>query len=148
MAARERLSKMRRNIGRMPAGADDRGLQRLTKGEPTMKNISPAFKKVAVALAVAGAVSAAPAQAAGTLNVYNWGEYISPEILDQFSKEFDVEVNLDTYSSNEEMLAKIQAGATGYDLVFPSVHMNDIMLQLGLLEKTNVNQMPGFENID
>jgi spermidine/putrescine transport system substrate-binding protein len=42
-------------------------------------------------------------------------------------EEFDVKVNLDTYGSNEEMLAKIQAGATGYDIVFPSVHMHDIM---------------------
>jgi spermidine/putrescine transport system substrate-binding protein len=46
------------------------------------------------------------------------------------------------------MLAKIQAGATGYDLVWPSVHMNDIMLQLGLLEETHINQSKGFENID
>lgn len=89
-----------------------------------------------------------PAQAAGELRLYNWGEYINPEVLDKFSKEFDVKVSLDTYASNEEMLAKIQAGATGYDLVWPSVHMNDIMLQLGLLEKTNVHQMAGFANID
>ena len=47
------------------------------------------------------------------------------------------------------MLAKIQAGATGYDLIWPSVHMNDIMLQLGLLEKTDINQAGrGFKNID
>jgi spermidine/putrescine transport system substrate-binding protein len=113
-----------------------------------MKQVARLFTNIAAGAVFAVGVGGAPAQAAGTLNVYNWGEYINPEILDQFSKEFDVEVNLDTYASNEEMLAKIQAGATGYDLVFPSVHMNDIMLQLGLLEKTNVNQMPGFENID
>jgi spermidine/putrescine transport system substrate-binding protein len=46
------------------------------------------------------------------------------------------------------MLAKIQAGATGYDIVFPSVHMNDIMLKLGLLEKTGINAHPDFKNID
>jgi spermidine/putrescine transport system substrate-binding protein len=46
------------------------------------------------------------------------------------------------------MLAKIQAGATGYDIVFPSVHMNDIMLKLGLLEKTDINLSPDFKNID
>src|SRR5687768_8497991 len=116
--------------------------------EQMMKQVARIFANLTAGLVLAVGIGGAPAQAAGTLNVYNWGEYISPEILDQFSKEMDVEVNLDTYSSNEEMLAKIQAGATGYDLVFPSVHMNDIMLQLGLLEKTNVNQMPGFENID
>ena len=46
------------------------------------------------------------------------------------------------------MLAKIQAGATGYDIVFPSVHMQDVMVKLGLLEKTNINQSPDFKNID
>jgi spermidine/putrescine transport system substrate-binding protein len=102
----------------------------------------------ALGAGAATCLTIASAQAAGELHVYNWGEYINPEVLDKFSKEFDVKVSLDTYASNEEMLAKIQAGATGYDLVFPSVHMNDIMLQLGLLEKTNVNQMKGFENID
>lgn len=109
------------------------------------------FTSSALAAAAAAATAlllAGPAGASGSLHVYNWGEYISPEVLDRFAKEFDVKVTLDTYASNEEMLAKIQAGATGYDIVFPSVHMNDIMLQLDLLEKTNVNQMPGFENID
>src|SRR5215217_6050227 len=46
-----------------------------------------------------------PAHASGNLHVYNWGEYISPEVLDRFSKEFDIKVTLDTYASNEEMLA-------------------------------------------
>jgi spermidine/putrescine transport system substrate-binding protein len=92
---------------------------------------------------------AAPgAHAQGKLALYNWGDYINPEILDRFTKETGIKVTLDTYASNEEMLAKIQAGATGYDIVFPSVHMNDIMLKLGLLEKMGVNAMKGFENID
>ena len=88
------------------------------------------------------------AVAEGKLSLYNWGDYINPEILEKFGKEYDVKVTLDTYASNEEMLAKIQAGATGYDIVFPSVHMHDIMSKLGLLAKTDVNKMPGFANID
>lgn len=88
------------------------------------------------------------AVAEGKLSLYNWGDYINPEILEKFGKEHDVKVTLDTYASNEEMLAKIQAGATGYDIVFPSVHMHDIMSKLGLLAKTDVNRMPGFANID
>lgn len=88
------------------------------------------------------------AVAEGKLSLYNWGDYINPEILEKFGKEYDVKVTLDTYASNEEMLAKIQAGATGYDIVFPSVHMHDIMSKLGLLAKTDVNRMPGFANID
>ena len=53
------------------------------------------------------------ALAAGELNVYNWGDYINPKVLERFEQEYDVKVTLDTYGSNEEMLAKIQAGATG-----------------------------------
>lgn len=98
--------------------------------------------------AVALTVSSVTAWAEGKLNVYNWGDYINPEVLDRFAEEFDVDVSLDTYSSNEEMLAKIQAGATGYDIIFPSVHMQDIMANLGLLKKTDINQHPDFKNID
>jgi len=108
------------------------------------------FKRLAastIAVAVV-AFTAVSSHAAGELHLYNWGEYINPEVIDKFAKEHDVKVSLDTYSTNEEMLAKIQAGATGYDLIWPSVHMADIMLQLGLVEKTDINQSPGFVNID
>ena len=91
---------------------------------------------------------AASASAEGELNLYNWGEYINPEVIEKFSAEFGVDVTLDTYSTNEEMLARLQAGATGYDLVWPSVHMHDILQKLDLLQPAGVNQMPGFENID
>jgi len=91
---------------------------------------------------------AAAAHAEGKLALYNWGDYINPQILEKFGKEYDVKVSLDTYASNEELLAKIQAGAAGYDIVFPSVHMHDIMSKLGLLEKTDANKLPGFANID
>lgn len=109
------------------------------------------LKSRLIGLAASGAMLAlvaGPGHAAGELHLYNWGEYINPEVIDAFAKENDVKVSLDTYSTNEEMLAKIQAGATGYDLIWPSVHMNDIMLQLDLLEKTEINKSPGFANID
>lgn len=88
------------------------------------------------------------ASAEGQLNIYNWGDYINPEVLKRFTADTGIEVNLDTYGTNEEMLAKIQAGATGYDIVFPSVHMRDIMQKLGLLHDAKVNTLKGFENID
>jgi spermidine/putrescine transport system substrate-binding protein len=72
------------------------------------------------------------------LRLYNWGDYINPEILAKFTEETGIEVGLDTYSSNEEMLAKIQAGATGYD----------IMLNLSLLAKSEINQAADWGNID
>ncbi len=88
------------------------------------------------------------AAAEGELNLYNWGDYINPAVLEKFTEATGVKVTLDTYGSNEEMLAKIQAGATGYDIVFPSVHMHDIMFQLGLLAETNIGEHPDFKNID
>lgn len=89
-----------------------------------------------------------PAHAEGQLNIYNWGDYINPDVLTRFTEETGIKVSLDTYGSNEEMLAKIQAGATGYDIVFPSVHMRDIMQKIGLLHDAKVNTLKGFENID
>lgn len=106
----------------------------------------PARAFAAAGIAVALSCHAAAAQ--GELNMYNWGDYINPEVLTRFSDETGIEVTLDTYGTNEEMLAKIQAGATGYDIVFPSVHMRDIMQKLGLLYDAKVNTLPGFENID
>ena len=101
-----------------------------------------------VALASAFLGISPSAQAAGKLNIYNWGDYINPEVLIRFTEDTGIEVTLDTYGSNEEMLAKIQAGATGYDIVFPSVHVRDIMQKLGLLYDAKVNTLKGFENID
>lgn len=85
---------------------------------------------------------------ADELNIYNWGEYINPAVLKKFEEETRIKVSLSTYSSNEEMLAKIQGGATGYDIVFPSVHMHDIMSKLDLIERTDINTYEGFKNID
>ena len=114
-------------------------------------NSSGSFKTIARRLGagvVAAFLVAAPAHAEGELNIYNWGEYINPEVLKKFETDTGIKVKLDTYASNEEMLAKVQAGATGYDIVFPSVHMHDIMAKLDLLEKTDINLYEGFKNID
>jgi len=102
----------------------------------------------AAALAAAVGMLAAPANAEGQLNIYNWGEYINPEVLKKFETDTGIKVNLDTYASNDEMLAKVRTGDTGYDIVFPSVYMQDIMANLDLLEKTDINQYEGFKNID
>lgn len=83
--------------------------------------------KSRTALATLAALCPVLATAEGQLNVCNWGDNINPAVLDAFAKEFKHQVTLDTYGSNKEMLAKIQAGATGYGIVFPSVHMHDIL---------------------
>lgn len=104
---------------------------------------------VAAGLAAALLAFSAPsAEAAGKLALYNWSIYINPEILTDFTKESGIAVTLDNYGTNEEMLAKIQAGATGYDIVWPSVHMQDIMTNLELLQPVGLQSLKGHENID
>jgi spermidine/putrescine-binding protein len=82
------------------------------------------------------------------LHVYNWSEYIDPEIYADFEQEFGVKVIEDTFASNEDLLAKLQAGATGYDVIVPSDYMVSIMNELELLAEINYDNIPNFENID
>ena len=88
-----------------------------------MKNIT---KKLMLTLGTI-AISAS-AQADGKLNLYNWTDYTPTELIDKFEKETGIDVTLDTYDSNETLLAKLQSGATGYDLVVPSQHFVDIII--------------------
>ncbi|HEY0212396.1 MAG TPA: extracellular solute-binding protein [Paenirhodobacter sp.] len=91
---------------------------------------------------------ALPAFAEGTLNLYTWSDSISPELIEKFSKEFDVKVNIDGYNSNEDALTKLQAGASGYDLVTPSQHFVKIMVDQGLLEDIDAHDMAAFKQVD
>jgi spermidine/putrescine-binding protein len=82
------------------------------------------------------------------LHVYNWSEYIDPEIYTDFEDEFGIKVIEDTFSSNEDLLAKLQAGASGYDIIVPSDYMVTIMRELELLAPLTYDNIPNFGNID
>jgi spermidine/putrescine-binding protein len=81
------------------------------------------------------------------LNLYAWSEYIPPQLLQDFSKEYGVKVNYDTYSSNEELMAKLQAGASGYDVIVPSDYTVAIMIKQGLLEPLDLGQISNLPNV-
>ena len=81
------------------------------------------------------------------LNLYAWSEYIPQALLENFQAETGIQVHYDTYSSNEELMAKLQAGASGYDVIIPSDYMVDIMVKQGLLEELDLAQIPNFANI-
>ena len=89
----------------------------------------------ALALGLGTLGGAVPAQAAGKLNIYNWFDYLPQELIDKFAKEHDVEVTMDTYDSNESLLARLKAGVTGYDVAVPGDYMVSILISEGLLEK-------------
>lgn len=81
------------------------------------------------------------------LHVYNWSEYIDPEIYAEFEAEFGVRVIEDTFASNEDLLAKLQAGATGYDIIVPSDYMVEIMVGLDLLAVLDQANLPNRGNL-
>ena len=84
-----------------------------------------------LATSVAGALTLSSAFAAGTLNVYNWAEYIGEDTIANFEKEFDVKVTYDNYDSVETADAKLLAGGSGYDVIVPSDYMVSIMAAAG-----------------
>ncbi len=78
------------------------------------------------------------------LNVYNWTYYIPDDVVADFEKEFGIEVVYDMYASNEEMYAKIQAGATDYDIVVPTQDMLSIMIKQDMLAPIDQSLVPNF----
>jgi spermidine/putrescine transport system substrate-binding protein len=82
------------------------------------------------------------------LNVYNWSAYIAPETIPAFEAEFGVHVRYATYESNEEMLAKVFSGNSGWDVVFPTHNRLTPMQENGLLAQLNHDWLPGLANLD
>jgi spermidine/putrescine transport system substrate-binding protein len=83
-----------------------------------------------------------------TLYYYTWSDYVDPEIMRAFETGRGVRVVVDTFSSNEELLAKIQTGITGYDVVVPSDFMAGIMGRLGLLAELDLAQIPNVQELE
>ena len=83
-----------------------------------------------------------------TLHVYNWSEYIPQEVYDKFEKETGIKVVETTFSSNEEMLAKLTAGGSDqYDLVIASNYVIPAMQEQGLIKQINKENIPNFSNL-
>jgi spermidine/putrescine transport system permease protein len=104
-----------------------------------------------VGLLVLGAPFAlvgAPPPAARALNLYIWSNYIAPETLARFEARHGVRVNVDLYDSNEALLAKLQAGNAGYDVVCPSDYSVQVLLAQGLLRPLDHSALPHFANVD
>ncbi len=85
---------------------------------------------------------------ADQLSVYNWTDYIDEDVLARYEEEYGVDIIFDTYASNEDLLAKLSAGATGYDVIFPSDYMVGQMIELGLLAEIDTDRLSNFANLD
>ncbi len=82
------------------------------------------------------------------LRFFNWTDYIDPSILEDFEKEYGVRVIVDLFDANEDMLAKVRAGGSGYDIVTPSDYAVEIMWRDGLIAKLDKSLLPNLKYID
>lgn len=78
----------------------------------------------------------------GEVIVYNWGEYIDPDVLDIFEEETGIKVVYDEFETNETMYPKVEAGAAQYDIVCPSDYMINKMIENDLLAELDFDQIP------
>lgn len=128
-----RLSKKKRSFGRIP--------------QIIVGRVLPVL--MVVVIAGGGIYYGRANLTSGTEQViiYNWGEYIDPEVLDMFEEETGIQVTYEEFETNEIMYPKIQSGAIAYDLVCPSDYMIQKMIQNDLLQPLNFDNIPNAKNI-
>ncbi len=113
------------------------------------------MKKLAIILLVALLVGVLPAAVAETdkpfagtrLTVYNWFDYIDPEVLTMFEEQTGISVEYVNFTQNEDMYAKLEAGAGAYDVVFPSEYMVERLIKEDRLEELNLDNIPNLANV-
>ncbi len=120
-----------------------------------MKKLFATAAAVALLAACDGKPGARPAETAAApaepcqLNLFIWSEYIDPEIVAGFEKQFACKVTIDLYEDNESMMAKLQGGGSAlYDVVVPGQYMVPVMAKLGLLAELRHENLPNLVNLD
>ena len=107
--------------------------------------------------AASGAASVAPSASAGAsaggeieseLLIYNWSDYIAPENIEAFEAEHDLTITYDIFANNEELLAKLQAGGSGYDIACPTAEFLPAMIEGGFIEKLDMSRIPNMKHMD
>ncbi|WP_170272226.1 ABC transporter substrate-binding protein [Clostridium tarantellae] len=83
----------------------------------------------------------------GDLYLYNWGDYLDPDLINKFEAETGINVHEDVYDTNEIMYQKLKSGNVSYDLVIPSDYMIEKMISENMLEKINFNNIPNYTYI-
>ncbi|WP_110687534.1 ABC transporter substrate-binding protein [Salinicola aestuarinus] len=112
--------------------------------------MTPTTMTVAVALAIGAIACAGSAQAqqAEKLYLFNWTEYMDPEIIEAFEAEYDVEVVQSYFNSLPEMTAKLNAGGVSqYDIIVPSGYYVPRLIQSGLVQKLDKSKIPNLDNL-
>ncbi len=106
----------------------------------------------AAAAAATGAGTAAEpgalTDAQKVLNVYNWSDYIDPQVLKDFEKQYGIKVNYDVFDKNEALETKLLTGNTGFDVVVPSAPFLELEIRAGALEKLDKSELPNRKYLD
>lgn len=82
------------------------------------------------------------------LNIYNWPDYITEDMVANFEKETGIKVNYQTFENNEALQAKLIAGNSGYDIVVPGAVFAKSQIEAGLLRPLDKTQIPNLSNLD
>ncbi|MGD9510114.1 MAG: polyamine ABC transporter substrate-binding protein [Geminicoccaceae bacterium] len=108
------------------------------------------MRKLAFAAAAAAALLAAvPADAQDqVVKVYNWSDYIDPQVLEDFTAKTGIQVVYDVFDSNEVLETKLLAGSIGYDLVVPSNYFLGRQIQAGIFQPLDRSKIPNWDNLD
>jgi len=96
----------------------------------------------------AGLTIAVSVQAAPTVHIYNWSDYIAPNTLSDFQKATGIKPVYDVFDSNETLEGKLLAGRTGYDVVVPSNHFLGKQIKAGAFQKLDRSQLTNYANLD
>ena len=107
-----------------------------------MKYTTPPFATLLLASVVLG--SAASAE---EVHVYNWSDYIAPELLDKFQKETGITLIYDVFDSNEVLETKLLAGGSGYDVVVPTGSFLARQIEAGVFQKLDKEKLPNIKNM-
>src|SRR3954452_1715011 len=94
------------------------------------------------------AVVALPSFGKDTLHLYNWNNYIAPETIKRFEESCKCDVVQTYYSDNEELLAKLAAGAKGYDVLVPTSNAVQALIRGGQLLPLDKSALPNLRNVD
>ena len=92
------------------------------------------MKKTLISTLALIVASAGAAQADGVLNIYNWGNYTSPELIEQFTRDTGIQVTITDFDSNDTALARVRQGGHGFDIVVPTHSYVQTWIQEGLLQ--------------
>ena len=106
-----------------------------------------ALVAAAVSIAVSIMPAAAQPKAERIVNVYNWTDYIAPNVIDDFTKETGIKVRYDTFDSNDTLETKLLAGKSGYDVVVPTAYFLERQIKAGIFQKLDKAKLPNLANM-